>query len=91
MTKAEKKYLSDVAEIGCLICRRPAEIHHVRAGMGKGQRSQHIGGVIPLCHEHHRTGGHGVAFHAGKRTWQERFGSEKKLLEQVREKIKCTT
>ena len=78
-----------VADLGCIICRRPAEIHHLRAGMGMGQRSAD---VIPLCPEHHRTGGHGVAFHAGRKTWETQFGTEtellqetQKLLEQVKE------
>jgi Recombination enhancement, RecA-dependent nuclease len=66
-TKAEKKHMSAVAELGCLVCRRmgylntPAEIHHKRAGTGAGSRASHLN-VIPLCPEHHRgsTGLHGL-------------------------------
>jgi hypothetical protein len=39
--------------------------------------------VIPLCHAHHRTGGHGVAVHAGRRTWEDKFGTEDELLTQT--------
>lgn len=38
MTKDDKDWLSDVAELGCIVCRNlgfgstPAEIHHIRTG-----------------------------------------------------------
>lgn len=88
MNKADKIRLSRVAELGCIVCRNlgypcaPAEIHHLRAGQGKGQRSDHSKG-IPLCAHHHRAGGFGEAFHAGKKTWQDKFGTEQELLDQV--------
>ena len=66
-TKAERKHLSAVAELGCSVCRRmgyagtPAELHHPRRGTGMGQRASNLD-VIPLCPEHHRgnTGLHGL-------------------------------
>jgi hypothetical protein len=82
MTKAEKLYLSKVAELGCMICKRPAEIHHIRTGQGH-MRAKHDQ-VIPLCHEHHRTGGYGVAIHAGIKGWEANFGSEIEMLEKVK-------
>lgn len=65
--KAERTYLSRVAELGCACCRRlglgatPAEIHHPRKGTGMAQRAAHRD-AIPLCPEHHRgnTGIHGL-------------------------------
>jgi len=83
MKAIERQYLGKVAAIGCIICRMPAEIHHVRSGMGMGQRNTNFN-VIPLCHKHHRTGGHGVALHAGKKTFEEKFGTELELLERVK-------
>lgn len=89
-TKAEKEHLSKVAEIGCIVClnenygQSPAEIHHIRSGQGMAQRASNYE-AIPLCPAHHRNGGHGVAFHAGPRVWQERYGSEELLLNQVKE------
>ena len=79
--------MSRVAALGCLICRkegvfRPAEIHHLRHGMGMGQRNSHFN-VIPLCEKHHRTGGHGVAFHGGSREFQRIYGHETVLLDEV--------
>ena len=66
-TLAEKKHMTKVADLGCMVCLRmgyqgtPAELHHKRAGTGAGRRSSHYE-VIPLCPEHHRgkTGLHGL-------------------------------
>lgn len=90
MTKAERIHLSALVRLGCIVCRRlghgltPAEIHHPRSLAGMGQKSSHWD-AIPLCPTHHRTGGHGVALHAGQRTWEANFGTESELLEKVRE------
>ncbi|ECG8601162.1 DUF968 domain-containing protein [Salmonella enterica subsp. salamae] len=88
MTKVDRIWLSRVAALGCIVCKNlgfgetPAEIHHVRTGQGAGQRADHRK-TIPLCHQHHRVGGHGVAIHAGKKTWEQKYGSETELLIQV--------
>ena len=68
--------LSRLVEIGCIICRRPAEVHHLRLGAGMSQRGKQ---VIPRCPEHHRTGGHGVAYHAGKEAFEQVHGTEDEL------------
>jgi hypothetical protein len=92
MKKEEKTHLSKVAAIGCIVCKSigyndtPAEIHHIRTGVGKGQRASHFR-VLPLCPHHHRNGGHGEAFHAGPKTWQENFGTELDLLDRVLSQI----
>ena len=80
MKSKERLYLRAVAELGCLICKRPPELHHIRAGQGMAQRAGH-GLVIPLCAEHHRTGGVGVALHAGQTTWEAIYGTELELLD----------
>lgn len=80
--------MSRVADLGCVVCinehgeSSPADLHHVNAH-GMGLRSDDYS-VIPLCPAHHRTGGYGVAVHAGKKTWEQNYGSEVELLEQVR-------
>jgi hypothetical protein len=90
--KAEREHLSRVAALGCIVCRNlnygetPAEIHHIRTGQGVAQRADNFSS-IPLCHSHHRTGGHGVAMHAGRRTWEKNFGTELELLEQVNNEL----
>lgn len=86
--KSEKLYLSRVAGLGCIVCKNlnlgetPAEIHHIRTGQGVGQRADNFK-VIPLCHTHHRNGGHGVAIHAGRQSWEDNYGTETELLVQV--------
>ena len=84
-TKAEQQWLSRVAELGCIICGRPAEIHHIGNG-AMGKRSDHFS-ALPLCEIHHRTGGHGVAVHAGRLTWEQAFGTEKELLEKTKKMV----
>jgi len=84
----ERKHLGKLAAFGCIVCYNngypytPAEIHHLRSGAGAGQRSSHYR-AIPLCHTHHRTGGFGMALHAGQKTWESNFGTEEDLLAKV--------
>lgn len=76
-TKQERAYMSAQAEAGCILCRylgygdTPAEIHHLRDGMGAGQRNSNLL-TIPLCPEHHRgdTGYHGL----GRRAFEREYG-----------------
>ena len=89
MTRADREHLSRVAELGCIVCRNlgigysPAVVHHIRDGYGVGQRAPHTE-TIPLCPAHHDQHGYGVSFHSGPALWQEKFGTERGLLEQVR-------
>jgi len=87
MKKADKEYLSKVAEIGCIICYRagypetPCEIHHIRdVGLGLGVRNNHTN-TLPLCPEHHRgnEGIHGM----GRKAWERKYSTQQELLEQV--------
>ena len=82
MTKAEKAHISKVAELGCIICKSPAEIHHIRTGQGH-MRATHFE-VIPLCPSHHRSGGYGIAIHAGIKSFEANYGTELSLLEKTR-------
>lgn len=86
-TSAEKKHLARVASIGCIVCRNmghwdtPAEIHHLMAGTGAGQRSPHCR-VLPLCFHHHSAQGvDGI--HGGQMTWEKTHGPELELLAQL--------
>jgi len=79
-TKAQRERWGRIAALGCIICERPAEIHHclITAGCRK-----HHDFVINLCPEHHRSGGYGVAIHAGRAEWESRYGTEQSLLDKV--------
>lgn len=78
--------------MGCIACEimgiddTAAEIHHIRNGQGISQRASHFE-TIPLCPFHHRSGGYGNAFHAGKKVWEARFGTERELLKKVLERL----
>lgn len=88
MNKADREYFEKVVELGCIACHQlgvydsPCEIHHIGNGtMGKRASNNE---VIPLCHQHHRTGGYGIAVHAGRKMFETNYGTEQELLEQVR-------
>lgn len=76
-TNAERAYMSAQADAGCVLCAHlglgttPCEIHHLRHGMGMGQRNNNKM-VIGLCPEHHRgaTGYHGL----GRREFERVYG-----------------
>jgi hypothetical protein len=88
MKSKERAYMSAVASLGCCVCHNqgtpdsPAAIHHIRHGAGMSERSSNYL-VIPLCGPHHQTGGHGVAIHAGRETWEGIYGNEMQLLAQT--------
>lgn len=92
MKKAEALWLSKVADSGCIVCLNNGyegtipEIHHIRHGVGAGQRNDNYH-VLPICPVHHRTGGHGVALHAGKSTWEAINGTEMELYHQLLESM----
>lgn len=91
-TKAMKQRRERLVGIGCIAClnldipESPAEIHHLREGRGMSQRSDDKN-AIPLCPNHHRIGGLGIAIHAGQETWEAIHGTERELLAQVNEII----
>ncbi|WP_340163002.1 Ref family recombination enhancement nuclease [Citrobacter cronae] len=92
-SKSDKQHFQNLVDIGCIVCKvhlgvySVPEIHHIRTGQGIAQRADHKK-TLPLCPPHHRTGGYGVAIHAGQKTWEENYGSETELLEQVTIEVK---
>lgn len=86
--KSNPAHLAKVAALPCVACLKDGcitygvECHHIRTGIGKGMKADDTQ-TLSLCAMHHRTGGLGVAFHAGPKTWQGIFGTEIELLETV--------
>ncbi len=84
--------MSRVAELGCIVsvggirCEAPCELHHVTIRKGMGLRASHKD-ILGLCPKHHRTGGFGVAVHAGVRTWEANWGTQEDLLALTREML----
>jgi hypothetical protein len=85
---SESKHMDKVSQLGCIVCRNmglgitPAEIHHIE---GKTKVDSHFK-VLPLCFGHHREGGRFRPFisrHPYKRRFEEAYGKEEELLEQV--------
>ena len=86
--KVETNHMNKVVSLGCIVCLNngyydtPAEIHHI-GNQAMGKRASNYE-TIPLCPIHHRTGGYGQAVHAGRKSFEDTFGTEQELLEQVR-------
>lgn len=94
MKKAEKQHLQRVADLGCVACLimgnpgTPAEIHHLREGVGMSQRADHFN-AIGLCPAHHRGTHHPAvpSIHLSKQAFIDRFGTEAALLALVRQLV----
>ena len=88
MKAKDRLHLSKVAALGCIACRKlgyeesPAEIHHIRTGMGMGQRNTNFK-TIPLCARHHRADKN--AIHQSRNRFELDFGTELELLVEVQE------
>lgn len=96
MTKQEREHYDRISQHGCIACivlgygYSPTEIHHIRTGTGKGQRSN-WSKAIGLCPAHHRLGGSGVAIHAGIKSFEQTIGmTEVELLEKQLELLNGT-
>lgn len=51
--KAEREHMARVAFMGCLVCHKPATVHHVTSdGYKRITRSNWL--VVPLCPVHHQ-------------------------------------
>ena len=97
MNKDERKHDDRIAQHGCIACIvlgygfSHCECHHIRSGTGIGRKS-HWSMAIGLCPAHHRTGGHGVAIHAGIRAFEATVGmTEVELLNKQTELLNGTT
>ena len=64
--------MGKVAELGCLICGSPANVHHIRTERIKSDFL-----TIPLCKEHHQGD---FSIHACKEQFTNIYGSELHLL-----------
>ena len=88
----EIKHYNKIFNLGCCVCRNEfglhsePELHHIGNGT-MGKRASNLE-VIPLCFLHHRGGGIGVAIHAGRKSFEANFGTERELLAQTLELLK---
>lgn len=50
---AERRYHAHVRDMGCLLCKKPPDIHHVGPDNHLEPRRDHMR-VVPLCRPHHQ-------------------------------------
>lgn len=67
-TAEEARFIELVAGLGCLICGKPASVHHIMHAPGKAKRRDHRF-IAPLCRDHHQgdEGVHGLGSEAAFR------------------------
>ena len=83
-----RDYLGMVAKLPCCVkdCGYwPVEVHH-RTGAGMALKAEDYE-TMPLCHRHHRTGGFGVAIHAGQKTWEKTYGRQDDFIKETRDEV----
>lgn len=71
-TAEEHRHIERVAALGCLVCRRPANVHHVMKAPGKVRRRDHRF-IAPLCADHHQ-GNEGVHGLGSEKAFLARWG-----------------
>lgn len=74
-----KRHMGRVAELGCLICGSPANVHHIRT-----ERIKNDFLTIPLCREHHQGD---FSIHMSKEQFTNIYGSELHLLAETLERL----
>lgn len=88
MTPKQRKARFDaLAEYGCVICRMPPQIHHLKgyefgSSMGKKAPDEM---TIPLCMNHHE--GKNGFHHLGKETWEKQYGTQRYWLNEVNKRL----
>ncbi len=75
----EKRHMGRVAELGCLVCDSPANVHHIRT-----ERIKNDFLTIPLCWEHHQGD---FSIHNSKRQFTAIYGSELHLLAETLKRL----
>ena len=75
----ESRHMGRVAELGCLVCGSPANVHHIRTDRIKNDFL-----TIPLCREHHQGD---FSIHMSKRQFENIYGSELHLLAETLKRL----
>lgn len=90
MKKKDKDRFDKLRQLGCIACLKKGifsepVIHHIRRFTGVGLRPPHDK-TIPLCPQHHNMGNESI--HLNKKKFEELFGNELDLLDEVNRQIK---
>jgi hypothetical protein len=92
-TAAERRYMSRVAAIGCVLCRSLAQaqtgrttLHHIREGQGMQQRAANWL-VVPLCEDCHQGDANGL--HGRRAMWRVAKWDETDALAATIEALAC--
>ena len=84
-TKDEREHKGRVAKLGCLVCYRPAQVHH-KTGAGWALRATDWH-TMPLCPYHHTDGPHGECVHRGTPTFEGKYGTQDEMIARTFHKL----
>lgn len=87
-TAAQQDYHNQARALGCLLCGRSPQIHHIREGvLGMGQKVDHWR-ILPLCYDHHEgERGGDVSLHGSPALFKKLHGSELELEKKLKEEL----
>jgi hypothetical protein len=78
-TAEQQRRHDAIRALGCIICGRPAAIHHIREDLGMGQKVNHDR-VLGICFDHHQSEEAGaISIHGTPILFQETYGTEYEL------------
>lgn len=82
--RAIQAHIDALLRMGCIVCgswmRSCLQIHHIRQGLGMGQRGSDLY-TLPLCFNHHQSEFAGsISIHGKPALFKARFGEELDLL-----------
>ena len=90
MSKEIKQLWDRMAEHGCVACLKDGihntyvSIHHITGRTAKGAHRR----VLPLCAEHHQTGGETApAIHPWKAQFEAKYGKQMDLLREMMQQL----
>lgn len=91
-TAAQRRFWTQIVDMGCLICAGDAEIAHLHGGSlvpiigvkAKGKKIPRLNWIVaPLCPYHHRLGPFGDALDLGVAVWELRHGDQSDLIDEL--------
>lgn len=86
----DKERLAKLHDLPCIVCSKfhlkqtTKTVAHHFIGRGIGKKASDLL-TLSLCEYHHTKGNCGEAIHSGRRTWEEKFGTQEELLKDVDE------
>ncbi len=78
-TAEQQRRHDKIRALGCIVCGNMAAIHHIREGLGMGQKVNHDR-VLGICYDHHQSEeSEAISIHGTPALFVFAFGTESEL------------